>query len=168
MHRRFYSLGCCLFSASLFLGCGRGSAHPELVPVTGTVMYNDAPVAGAEVSFFAAGAPRAASDITDAEGKFSLSMFEPGDGTMAGENIITVSKMEGGPTAAVSATPSSGPPDPAALAAMSQKRMNSGGGVAVASGPKSLVPEKYSKRETTPLKEVISPTNNKIPIKLVD
>ena len=35
-------------------------------------MYNDAPIAGAEVSFFATGAPRAATDITDAEGKFEL------------------------------------------------------------------------------------------------
>jgi hypothetical protein len=168
MHRRFYSLGCCLFSASLFLGCGGGSGHPELVPVTGTVMYNNSPVAGAEVSFFAAGAPRAASDTTDAEGKFSLSMFDPGDGTMAGENIITVSKIEGGPTAVVTATPSSAPPDPTALASMAQQRMAKGGGATVATGPKSLVPEKYSKRETTPLKETISATNNKIPIKLVD
>ena len=148
-----------MFSASLLVGCGGGAEHPELIPVTGTVMYNDAPVAGAEVSFFAVGAPRAAFDITDAEGKYSLTMFDPGDGTMAGENIITVSKIEGGQTAAVTATPSSGPPDPAKLAAMAQERMKSGGGGAAAVGPKFLVPEKYSKRETTPLKETISATN---------
>ena len=168
MYRQLFSLGCCIFLTSLLLGCGGGSEHPELVPVTGTVMYNDAPVAGAEVSFFAAGAPRAASDITDADGKYSLTMFEPGDGTMSGENIITVSKLEGGQAAVATATPSSGPPDPTQLANMAQQRMEGGVGAVAALGPKFLVPEKYSKRETTPLKETISATNNKIPIKLVD
>ncbi len=167
MYRQLCSLGCCIFLTFLSLGCGGGAEHPELIPVTGTVMYLDCPVAGAEVSFFAAGAPRAASDITDADGKYSLSMFEPNDGTMSGENIITVSKLEGGQAAATTSTPASGPPDPAQLANMAQQRME-GGGAAAASGPQFLVPEKYSKRETTPLKETISAANNKIPIQLVD
>jgi hypothetical protein len=167
MYRQLFSLGCCMFSASLLVGCGGGAEHPELIPVTGTVMYNDAPVAGAEVSFFAVGAPRAAFDITDAEGKYSLTMFDPGDGTMAGENIITVTKLEGGQAAVTTSSQAPVPPNPADLAKMTQQRMESGGSAA-ASGPKFLVPEKYTKRETTPLKETISATNNRIPIKLVD
>lgn len=168
MYRKLFSLCSCIFLASVPLGCSGGSDHPDLVPVTGTVMYNDAPVVGAEVSFFATGAPRAAYDITDAEGKYSLTMFEPSDGTMAGENIITVVKMEAGLEAAETAMTNLGPPDPAKLAKMAEERGLNGAGAGASSGPKFLVPEKYSKKETTPLKENISATNNKIPIKLVD
>jgi len=93
------------------MGCG-GSKR-TLVPVTGTVMYNNAAVEGATVTFSSAGIT--AFDTTDAEGKFSL-RTRAGDGAEPGKYTVTVTKVtQAPPVAAVGADPSPGTasvPDP--------------------------------------------------------
>lgn len=64
---------------ALTVGCGPST--PETVPVTGTVTYKDKPVEGATVNFLGVGSSVAASDKTDADGKFALK-------TMFGETIV--------------------------------------------------------------------------------
>ena len=160
MHRGkfFKSLGVLFLSA--IVGCGGGVDRPKTIPVTGTVMYNGVPIAGAEVSFWNDAAPRAASGVTDPEGKFSLSMFSPNDGAIPGDNVITVTKIEGGEVIP-SASPEEMLNNPSAMASGYQTKMDDG-------GPKSAVPAKYAKKNTSPLKENVSEENNQFVLQLAD
>ena len=87
-----------LFAFTLFAfpaGCGdSGPQRPETVPATGRVFFNEKPLEGAQVSFMGSGTQQAAVGKTDAEGRFRLTTFEPGDGAMPGEHRVTVSKVE--------------------------------------------------------------------------
>jgi hypothetical protein len=76
---------------AILAGCG-GNDHPETVPVAGTVTYKGAPVEGAQVSFMAPGAPRAAIGTTNSQGKFQLTTFEENDGAVIGKHAVTISK----------------------------------------------------------------------------
>lgn len=133
---------------AIISGCGQSVDRPLTYPVSGTVMYNGAPIAGASVSFWGEGASRAATGVTDADGKFQLSMFAANDGAIAGTHTITVSKVEAGTEPAVSTDAMLN--DPSALAGMgaSQAKANK--------GPKSAVPKKYGDRQSTTLKETVS------------
>ena len=67
----------------LMTGCGEESDRPPVHPVSGTVMYNGEAIAGATVAFWAEGASRAATGVTNSEGEFQLSMFGANDGAVA-------------------------------------------------------------------------------------
>lgn len=149
-----------LFSLVLCAGCGESVDRPQTIAVTGTVVYQSKPVEGAEVSFWGEGAPRAATGVTDAEGKFMLSMFEFNDGCLPGRNTITIRKMEAGAeNAAVSEEDMLS--DPLALASAASAQ-DSG------QGPKSLIPEKYSDRKASGLSEDVSADNNTFVFNLAD
>jgi hypothetical protein len=137
-------------SLTFVIGCGGGSDRPQTYPVSGTVMYNGEAVDGATVAFWTEGAPRAATGVTDAEGKFQLSMYEANDGALAGNQVITVSKVEAG--AAAGNDPSTDMMNDASKMA----EMMAANGPNGIKGPKSLLPEKYSKQETTTLKETVA------------
>ena len=139
--------GLCLTFA---IGCGESSDRPQTYPASGTVMYKGEAVEGATVSFWTEGSPRAATGVTDAEGKFQLSMYEANDGALAGDQVITVSKVEGG--AAAAADPSTEAMNDASKMAEMMAASGPGG----PKGPKSLLPEKYSNQDTTPLKETVA------------
>lgn len=145
---------CGFASLSLLLtavaGCGDGAERPDRYPVSGTVMYNGATVSGATVSFWADGAARPATGVTDDEGKFQLTMFEPYDGAVAGEHKVTVLKVE--ESAAPVGRPEDALDDPSAMTDM-MAQQGAGGN----SGPKYLVPQKYSDKAATPLKETVTP-----------
>lgn len=73
-------------------GCGGvHDGRPATYPAGGIVLFDGRPLAGAQVSFLAVGAPRAAIALTDAEGIFTLSTFAAGDGAVAGQHVVTVS-----------------------------------------------------------------------------
>jgi hypothetical protein len=147
------------------VGCTGSSGAPELIPVSGTVMYKGAPVEGAMVNFHHDKAPRISSGVTDKEGKFVLTMLESEDGAMPGTNIITVTK--GAAPAAAPAATSNAAPSPEDLA----KKMAD---FKAANDPKKKkeaageLPAKYGSQTTTPLKEEISATNNKVVLQLAD
>lgn len=65
--------GCLLaLSLAVFAGCSGGASDdPDLVPASGTVLYKDKPVAGADVTFVIEKSPLAMG-TTNAEGKFVL------------------------------------------------------------------------------------------------
>lgn len=76
------------------IGCGKG--RPGTVRVTGVVTLDGSPVEGASVTFYPAEGGRPASGTTDAQGKFTLTTFESGDGAPPGNYNVTVIKMAGG------------------------------------------------------------------------
>ncbi|MCA9268343.1 MAG: hypothetical protein KDA41_07720, partial [Planctomycetales bacterium] len=64
-----------------FAACGCGSDHPRTYAVTGTVTFDGAPLADAEVTFIPrAGQGRHSSGTTDAQGVFHLRTYTPDDG----------------------------------------------------------------------------------------
>jgi hypothetical protein len=78
------------------VGCGNGSVdgRPTPVPVSGTVLFNSQPCDGAKVVFSPQDHTYAAVGQTDAQGRFSLQTFEAGDGAVAGNFKVVVSKFE--------------------------------------------------------------------------
>lgn len=82
-------LACALAMTAALLGCS-GSDFPETYPVTGKVTLQGKPVEGAQITFVVEGAPRMAMGTTDAEGNYTLSTFEPGDGAMPGSHKVMV------------------------------------------------------------------------------
>lgn len=150
MVRQLYCMSTLLVAAAFLVGCGGGAEdRPDVYPVSGTVLYNNNPVAGATVSFWAEGAARAAQGVTGPDGKFQLSMYDVNDGAIPGVNIITVTKMEAG--AAPAAPPPTAQADPSAMMQMMQQQSEGN-----AAGPSSAIPVKYSDRNTTTLQETVS------------
>lgn len=147
LDRSTWSIGLLGF---VIAGCSAGVDRPETAPVSGTVVYKGQPVEGATVSFMADGAPRAASGVTDADGKFQLSTFELNDGALIGEHVVTISKQEAGATAPQSTDPTAALNDPSALVEMQLSTTSQKG------GPKSLLPQKYANPNTSPLKEKVT------------
>lgn len=142
-------------------GCGGGGERPPVYPVSGTVAYNGKPVEGAQVSFMGEKASRAATGVTDAEGKFQLSTFGLNDGAIEGTHKISVIKRaadSGGKSPSEEEMLN----DPSAMAQMAEQaeqEMNA----------KSLIPEQYSSAQTTPLSETVTADGeNVFVIQLID
>lgn len=76
--------------ALLVAGCG--ASGPAIVPVTGIVTLDGAPVEGATVTFVSKVGNRMADGKTDAAGKFSLTTQDakPTPGALEGEHSVTV------------------------------------------------------------------------------
>ena len=87
-----------LLSASLLpSGCG-DDYKMELAPVSGTLTCNGKPVSNARITFnpqpkdtTSSGNPgRAATDITDEQGRFTLTTYDTGDGAIVGEHKVQI------------------------------------------------------------------------------
>jgi hypothetical protein len=72
---------------SLVTGCSEG--YPERVPVSGVVLIDGKPLQTGSVRFTPVGS-RPAIGTLDANGRFSLSTFKPGDGCVLGTHTVTV------------------------------------------------------------------------------
>jgi len=83
--------GAVLLCVSLVLTPGCGDSRPETFQVTGTVTCRGKPLEGALVMFVPKGT-RPASGKTDAEGRFTLLSFKPGDGAVVGEHTVCIAK----------------------------------------------------------------------------
>ena len=68
--------------------------RPKVVHVGGVVRFHGQPLEGATVFFANAGANISATGTTDANGHFTLTAFEPGDGAAPGKNQVSVSKVQ--------------------------------------------------------------------------
>lgn len=127
--------------AALLVGCGGGSnAGPETVPVSGTVFLNGEPLAGAEVRFINEGF--ASFGLTAEDGRYELVQ-----GAVPGENVVTVSKIEGG--AGLELDPEGGM-DAGQLEAMQMGTEGDASTTAV-DLPRQLVPAEYSDPATSKL-----------------
>lgn len=129
-------------------GCSGSTDRPATYPVSGTVMYNGNPITGATVAFWGEGASKAATGVTDSEGKFTLSMFEANDGAVAGTHKITVTKSD--PSAPPPADPDAMLNDPSMLTSQMQTQ------AAQRKAPKDIIPARYKDRSSTTLTETVS------------
>jgi len=91
---RFSAFCIALVLLNFVCGCAKQTAIEGVVPVTGIVRYQNEPVAGATVIFSPEGETRAASCITDADGRFQLTTLEAGDGALPGQYRVAIFKTE--------------------------------------------------------------------------
>ena len=143
-------------------GCGDSTSRQPVYPVSGSVAYNGVPVAGASVSFMAAGSSRAATGTTDSQGNFQLSTYALNDGAIAGVHKITVSKTA---TAGTGGDAGGDPTEnPEGMTEMYSEAIE-----AAENGTDSELPAKYASRGSTPLEETVSDTGeNTFVLQLTD
>lgn len=84
-----------LFVVLLLICCGCGSSGPEIIPIStakvnGSAFFNGKPLENYRVYFYvsSAAANEPATDRIKADGTFTLSVRQPGDGAIIGENTI--------------------------------------------------------------------------------
>ena len=118
------------------IGCG-GNPHPELRKVSGTVTFEDEPVAEATVAFYRDKSSRLATGRTDERGRFQLSSYDANDGAVPGEHTVVVTKVE------IADEEASLSMDEAAASRPKRSRI------------RHLLPEEYASQETTPLQVVV-------------
>jgi hypothetical protein len=95
------------------------------------------PLEGAAVTFTPVEGGRPATGATDAQGRFRLSTFDPGDGAVLGEHVVTVYKEE-------------------AAAVVVEDGDLDGGPAGTAPAPRLLVPARYTSRETSELRFTVA------------
>lgn len=138
------SLGVCMltlvFVSASLVGCGGGgegaSKGPKTYPVTGTLTQGGKPVEGATVLFVLSDGKKSASGKTDGSGRYTLSTAKPGDGAVAGQYKVAITKLDtGGASGVDMSDPNYTPPDPNKAAPVA----------------KNLLPDKYAKPESSGL-----------------
>ncbi len=149
--RELWLIRWCLLAISFALvGCGRGGP----VAISPTFLYDGKPLAEASISFVRSEKEqgRAAFGVTDAEGKATLTTYQPNDGVLSGAYRVVVIKA---PANAMTYTADDVDlTDPNAFAKMSS-------GAVAASKPRqrrvvSIIPEVYADPGTTPLTCTVS------------
>lgn len=74
-------------------GCSSGSGNPVCYPISGKVLFNQQPIAEAQVVLY----PKTGSisplpmGYTDEKGQFTITTWATGDGAPAGDYVVTVS-----------------------------------------------------------------------------
>jgi len=82
-----------LIASALLVGLGCDDGRPARVPISGTVTIEGQPLKFGSVSFVPA-AGRPAGGALDSNGRYELTCYEKGDGTMAGEYKVAVTGVE--------------------------------------------------------------------------
>jgi len=126
-----------------FVGCNQGgSGGIPTEYVEGTVLLNGTPIDTAQVRFTPRDSQNGmpASGYTDKSGMFKLTATKgnPGRGALAGEYIVTVTK----------------------IGWITEKKMVEGREQDVPVRETSLIPQVYASEETTPLKATVEPGKN--------
>lgn len=129
------------------LGCS--SDGPEMAHVSGTVKYRGEPVTQGQVVFYPSGG-RPASGIIEPDGTYRLTTFDSGDGALVGTHRVTITAYE----------VIGGSPPPTSFEEEVQEA--SSNTPLTASKVVWVVPQKYSKRQSTPLEEVVEASENRI------
>jgi|SRR5579883_2635769 len=116
-------------------GCG-SSDRAKLQPVSGTVLIDGRPTADAVVTLYPVNGTSEPhpSGRSDANGRFTLTTREAGDGALAGEYRVTVTRI-------------------LAVAPAGGRVVAEGESVAV----RNYLPPTYARPDTTPLKATVSP-----------
>ena len=150
-----YGIGICFVAAVLAASGGCTKSGPAVQFVEGRILLDGQPVPGATVGFGpvspATGLP--AAGTTDAEGVFHLTASgggAPGGGTLAGDYIVTVLKIE---QDAGKPLPAFGDPDYGKTTDPSVPSPAGG-------PPKYIVPQPYSNPETSGLKATVKSGRN--------
>jgi hypothetical protein len=88
---RVAAAACALLILGALAGCGDG--RPQRVPVSGQVLIDGKPLTHGYVQF-APGDTRASTGALDANGRFTLTCYELGDGAVTGKHKVTVMAQE--------------------------------------------------------------------------
>jgi len=142
----------CLLT-TVIIGCG--SDRPATMPVRGRVTMDGQNMTAGRITFYPK-AGRPATGQISGDGSYTLTTFKPGDGAVVGDHVVTIkaTKVTGAP-----------------VAPMTFEDELKGGGTqpAAADTPtiEWIVPESYSRRETTPLKAVVEDRDNVQDFKIV-
>lgn len=136
-------LRCIIVLGLIILLTGCGEKGPLLVPVTGTVTLDGKPIEKASVTFMPAeGQPQPASGETDAQGKFKLrTTIGPKDyvGALPGKFLVIITKSTlSGATADANGLSTGVSPE----------------GIKI----EWIIPEKYSKTNTSELTSKVEPS----------
>ena len=128
-------------------GC-QGGSELGTVPVSGTVTLDGQAVAGVTVAFKPRAADgRGAVGVTAADGKFTLTTLQSGDGALPGSYVVTFTKFAAGE--ATRSPPPVNEPSPAKAAKMAQYTKSRGKPPPGAVAPKNELPDKYASPETS-------------------
>jgi hypothetical protein len=125
------------------VGCAGSDGDGDRLDVfetTGTIKLNGKAVADAVVTFAPKGQHPAAVGRTDADGYYTLTTYDAGDGAAAGDFNVLVAKQP--PAAAESISPEAA--HEAAASGAGQMNPSAAHAQAAQNAPKSEVPEKYS------------------------
>jgi hypothetical protein len=131
-------------------GCGPATVRPKVAPVSGKVTQKGKPLTGGEVMFTHSGGPEGeaghvATGQIEEDGSYRLTTFNTGDGAVLGKHKVTVVARE-----------------TADLRKMNEMK----NGTIAYKLPKSLVPPKYTKVDSTPLTYTVEDKSNEIDIEL--
>jgi hypothetical protein len=138
------------------IACSSDSSKPKLGKVSGTVMYNGKPLTAGEVVFTPLSGKggesgQVAAGHIQADGSYSLTTFDTDDGAILGQHAVTVILREG-----------------TSDASFKSKVTKEGTGRIRYILPKSVVPEKYSKVDSTPFRYTVEASGNTINLELKD
>lgn len=137
----------CGVALVVLAGCQAGS-ELDTVPVSGTVTLDGQAVAGVAVAFKPKGsAGRGAAGMTDANGQFTLTTLQSGDGAMPGSYAVTLTKTAAAEAAGPGQFDENNKPSPEQMAKM-RENMKSGG-PAKSAAPENELPGKYASAETS-------------------
>lgn len=133
---------------AMLAGCGGGAGRPKLVPVSGSVKFNGAPVPNAAITFLPEGsAPRNPFGTTDSEGKFQLTSYDDNDGAVPGDYLVII-------------VPGAAADGKKPEERTAQDLINLGPGKAI---PNQVVfPEKYGDKKTSGLKRSVVPGDTNV------
>lgn len=142
----------------LLCGCPNGvdDERQEVYPVSGVVKLFGAPLPGANIAFAPQSGQPTAFGLTDSQGRYRLTTYEPQDGAAAGEFKIVLRKVAKAPAAAA-AEASADPADhdvetPAEHSAELIAEQNG----------QSLIPAAYASSSTSPLSAVVKPDGENV------
>jgi hypothetical protein len=136
-------------AASLACGCDRG---PVVAKVSGRVTFAGKPVTRGQI-MFQSDLGRPAIGEIGPDGGYSLTTYDAGDGAIVGNHVVTITATKIGPSSLIVASLDD------------EVRAASKGGygkVLVPGAVEWLVPEPYSRRQTSPLRAVVTKENNVI------
>jgi hypothetical protein len=129
-------------------GCG----GPRVARVSGKVTRGGKPVPQGTITFYTEGG-RAAIGQIGADGTYTLTTFQPGDGALVGPHRVVIHATRVGAGSLVS------PKNIEEELELSRKGAN-GGKILVAGKVEWLVPERYSQLSTTDLKATVEDRPN--------
>src|SRR5262249_49173849 len=101
---------------------------------------------------------RSALGQIDAEGNYTLTTFEPGDGAIVGNHIVTIQATKVGPGGMGFASPE----DEMRWTEQGMKKGKVGGKILITGKVEWLVPEVYASPQTTKLKATVEDKYNTI------
>jgi len=145
----------CGVALVVLAGCHRGS-ELGTVPVSGTVTLDGQAVADVAVTFKPkASSGRGAVGVTAANGKFTLTTLQSGDGALPGSYAVTLAKFAAGE--ATRSPPPMNEPSPEKAARMAQYMKSGGKPPTSAVAPKNELPDKYASPETSGFAAEVKP-----------